>query len=590
MPFEYALVADFMFARPDFQPDIKGWNRLEGRPRNVDFERALRAEARDALWFLARQWQFGELQGEDAGSPIEARLVTARRSLHRYRPKAGPAVPYDPATPLEATVEREAPPFDLVTHRQVSQALFRLVGALADIEAVKLGLRQAYPLADADIEGYARDAETGRALLLSRPYLVNARTLLAAIGDGSFAATVNGLAGISAASRATVTAAGPVLASWFASLYDLAPAPTGDAWVAERLEYRFDCTIAAPDQTETVLAAGSYDDGELDWWAFDIDADAIGLGPETTPRPAETREVLSFIPVPVSFAGMPSPRLWEMEDRKTEFADIDSNTTDIAKILLTEFALVYANDWCLVPCETGVGSLTKVAGLVVTDVFGERLLIRPAGRGTDESWQTWRMFVLDTRTVGDVVEPELFLPPVTPKQMTGLTLEKVAFLRDEMANMAWAVEATVPSALGRGADGYRIANETAPPAPVPPPLAEGVEVRYELGADVPWNWRPFLPVHIDGSVRAIKLRRARMPGPDRPIRGRVLGVAGPYDLFEEEVPRAGAQVSLGFQRTRWTGGTVHLWLGRRATTGRGEGSSGLAFDQIRDPGDEKHIR
>ena len=87
MPFDYELVADLMLEAPLFQPEIKGWNRLEGRPRNVDFERALRAEARDPLWFLCRQWQFGELQGEDAGSPIEARLVTSQRRLHRYRAK-----------------------------------------------------------------------------------------------------------------------------------------------------------------------------------------------------------------------------------------------------------------------------------------------------------------------------------------------------------------------------------------------------------------------------------------------------------------------------------------------------------------------
>ena len=62
-----------------------------------------------------------------------------------------------------------------------------------------------------------------------------------------------------------------------------------------------------------------------------------------------------------------------------------------------------------------VGSLTTVAGLLVTDVFGERLLVQPAGRGTDEAWQNWRMFVLDTRAAGDVVEPRLFLPPATPK-------------------------------------------------------------------------------------------------------------------------------------------------------------------------------
>jgi len=31
---------------------VRGWNRLEGRPRSADFERSLRAEVRDPLWFL----------------------------------------------------------------------------------------------------------------------------------------------------------------------------------------------------------------------------------------------------------------------------------------------------------------------------------------------------------------------------------------------------------------------------------------------------------------------------------------------------------------------------------------------------------
>ena len=459
MPIEFNLVAELMLEPPLFRPEIKGWNRLEGRPRNVDFERALRAEARDPLWFLTRQWQFGEFQGEDAGSPIDARLVTSQQRLHRYRAKTAPAVPYDAATPLETTVEREAPPFDLVTHRQISQALFRLLGGLADAAVIKTALVGAYQLQADDLDGYADDPSTKQALLLGGAHLLSGRVLLTAIADGSFAATVNGFAGVAAASKTMVIAAGPTLATWFSELYAMPSATAGEAWVPERLEYNFACTVAAPGEAETVLAANAYDDGELDWWSFDIDGAADDLGPETSPRPAEQRDVLSFIPTPVSFAGMPSPRFWEIEDRKTEFADIDSTTTDIAKILLTEFALIYANDWCLVPCETAVGSLTRVAGLVVTDVFGEMLLVQPAGRGTDEAWQNWRMFVLDTRTVGDAVEPRLFVPPVTPKEMTGPPLERVVLLRDEMANMAWAVEATIPSAQGRGIDGYIVANE-----------------------------------------------------------------------------------------------------------------------------------
>ena len=55
-------------------PTITLWNRLEGRPRRHDFERALRAEIRDPLWLLTKQWQMGEFQGDDAGSPVFAKM------------------------------------------------------------------------------------------------------------------------------------------------------------------------------------------------------------------------------------------------------------------------------------------------------------------------------------------------------------------------------------------------------------------------------------------------------------------------------------------------------------------------------------
>jgi hypothetical protein len=51
-------------------PSITIWNRLEGRPIAEKFDRALKAEVRDALWMLTKQWQLGEFQGDDAGSPI----------------------------------------------------------------------------------------------------------------------------------------------------------------------------------------------------------------------------------------------------------------------------------------------------------------------------------------------------------------------------------------------------------------------------------------------------------------------------------------------------------------------------------------
>ena len=75
MPFRLEDAIAVMKPQLTFPPAVIGLNRLEGRPRTEQFDRALRAEVRDALWFLTRQWQFGEFRGEDAGSPIDVRTA-----------------------------------------------------------------------------------------------------------------------------------------------------------------------------------------------------------------------------------------------------------------------------------------------------------------------------------------------------------------------------------------------------------------------------------------------------------------------------------------------------------------------------------
>ncbi len=287
-----------------------------------------------------------------------------------------------------------------------------------------------------------------------------------------------------------------------------------------------------------------------------------------------------MLPAPVSFPGMPSHRFWEIENRKVEFGAITAGTTDIGKLLLTEFMLVYGNDWCIIPFEIDVGSLAETLGIVVSDVFGDHTLIRAAGRGTDEAWQRWTMFNLETLDAGDQPPPRLFLPPATPKLLEGPPLERVVFVRDEMANMCWAVERIVASAAGIGIEAEPYAESLAPPAPTPLPPAPDTPARYRLGTGAPRNWRPFVPVRVPGSQRSIRLQRARLPdAPPDPL-GEVINELAPYFINEEEVPRAGRMVVRSFQRTRWMDGRVVLWLGRRTLTGRGEGSSGLAFDTL----------
>ena len=130
------------------------------------------------------------------------------------------------------------------------------------------------------------------------------------------------------------------------------------------------------------------------------------------------------------------------------------------------------------------------------------------------------------------------------------------------------------------------------------PVANDVDVnamfRYTLANTVPENWIPFIPVHTDSANRQIKLQRASMPrlfnsefSHVRPLTQLLRnGIedndeqSASYFINEEEVPRAGVQLTATFQRTRWYNGTVINWYGYRKQVGRGEGSSGLYYDRV----------
>jgi hypothetical protein len=223
----------------------------------------------------------------------------------------------------------------------------------------------------------------------------------------------------------------------------------------------------------------------------------------------------------------------------------------------------------------------------VTDVFGARRWITPAGSGTAHDWQQWSMF-----GVGD--QTGMLLPPGTPKVANGPELEEVALARDENANLVWGIEQTVRLATGESRSGAEVAAETLafrrrlhPPAPAGDPRAP---VAYEVMNSVPENWIPFIPVHVPGDNRSVQLQRAAMPSAvdATPVRPRTallregLDAGHPYFVNEEEVPVTGTRLTAAYNRTRTRTGQVVVWLTVQRDTGRGERSSGLAFDLLTD--------
>jgi len=282
MPFALKAVAVDLGIPFTPAPLVRGWNRLEGRPRAEDFERALRAEARDAMWFLARQWQFLELRAEDAGSPIDARVAIRQTALARFSTRGAPAQDFPADLPLESTVEREAPPFDRVTLLQVYRAFGKaLPAALTNAERGQIlgQMRIAYPLHPLDLDG-VDDDESRQLAALTDSQLFDARTFISqARPGGIFKARVDNEFGLSAPLVAAAKNAGDAVSIWFQSLYLAPPSakPADYAWVPEQLEYQFACGTE-PGPGQTVLDGSGYASGRLDWYAVDVAADGTRLG------------------------------------------------------------------------------------------------------------------------------------------------------------------------------------------------------------------------------------------------------------------------------------------------------------------------
>jgi hypothetical protein len=557
-------------------PTITAYNRLEARPRAHDFTRSLRAEVRDALWMITRQWQLGELQAEDAGSPIDVRLLTRKRTPDRVQLGSSDVQPYDDTIPLEAIVERERVPFTHALRVQAAQYFLRLHSPALRTKYLTR-YKRAFPLPDPDLRGQIDGANL---YVATQRHAFDGVQALASIANDTFATTVPIDSGDASDMQPVIDA----FRAWFGRQYTQPSENTPVVWDPARLTYA--AMVAAPgdDGQQVVLAAPRYGGGRLDWQSFEVDPNASPIIMEGSPS-APREEVISFLPVTATFKGMPSPRFWEMEERQVNFGALEAQTTDHLLLVFAELGLVYGNDWFVVPYVLPVNTLCEVRGFVVTDVFGDRTLIRAADEGDDNSWQRWSLFNLSNLGQVGSYNRQFFLPATARAMLESDPLEQVDFIRDEMANMVWAIEDVIPDATGRGINGHDAADKTGVLAA--PIVNSPAAIRYLLGTTVPENWIPFIPVQRPGSAQDIAFQRAAMPQMGVPPRDviRAKGVllnepSLPWFVNEEEIPVAGTLVTRSYQRVRWYDGRTYVWIGRRRETGRGVGSSNLRFDQI----------
>lgn len=563
-------------------PSITYWNRIEPRPRTSKVTEALAAKVRDPMWLFTRQWQLGEFRGEDAGSAAFVQTATRVSQLDRWSVGSEKPKILDPAVPLEAAILNEG--FNLsdfsisVELGQVfEEALERLGrGELVD------KFRETYPLAP-EFNKHDRDAQRFLEVVTRR----GTDGLALHLASESAAPNLPDRPVLEANDLTAVKDALTHLRSWVQDTIGLLSSKDSIAWNPERLEYKMRLSGRDPDGGNLILSGHPDRGGRFEWFAFDVQERAAPPGG----LPAKVKRVQrSSLPSNVTFSGMPRARWWAFESSVLNPEAIRPEKREIGKLVVLDFMLVHSNDWYLVPIRLDVGSVSSIESLVVVDVFGVATSVERADRLSRAAGQRWTMFSTafeKTNSLGDF----LYLPPTAgPTILKGESLETVKFVRDEMANMAWAIESVVENRIGEPWVGYQKALTAQSSTTSSDPSSEtGSELKYRIQTSVPENWTPLVPVALDNTGRRIALQRAVLlqsgtelqpPGPVGRILNPTLFSKGQYQIAEEEISRLGVRVERIVNRARWTDGTTHLWISRLKNSGIGEEQSGLIFDSV----------
>src|SRR5262245_14842313 len=335
--------------------------RLEPQSISGDPRPGADAVVADALWMIGRQWQLGELLGEDVGSPVSVRVERS----------ALPITAWAPAGRTDGT-DREvsAPQWSPWPQGAILDELVEHVPR-AGVEGglrwrAETGAQLAEMLREA---GHADAAEQ---LLVDHPLTLEddptdpggrldpaAQRLFVALSgtvpDGGAARTA-----LEAGEPAWVTDAGDpdgtraIAAEW---LMWVSGSPGGGAWTTARLEHRFQLRFGHGDDS-VVLQAAAFGSGSARWHHFEwlkdasveLESDADLPAPE-----AEPPDIM--LATPLRYPGMPADRYWQLEEGSVDVSAIEAQPSDLARLCLAEFALVSGDDWLVIPVDGKAGAV-----------------------------------------------------------------------------------------------------------------------------------------------------------------------------------------------------------------------------------------
>ena len=610
----------------------KSWIRLEPDSYSSDCVKGVQASLHDPQWLLSRQWVLGEFEGEDASSIIYAKIDESHESINKIR-IGDQNIIYDQEYPLEVYVERtnleianidEPGTLILDLEKRMKLGLYfkkqfylkiktllneddlnNLHNFLASSRGFNFTLstdqEKFEPEITSDFISVLKDRIIDIYQLFDKPNFIDlVEDKLKAFFE------VPTLNSNQILIRDAIKSAYENLIIWWrgsgtSKPFFEKPDPETSTWDPKKLEYDFTIQFGKDDACLLCDAKG-YREDCLSWYSF-----VVGESHQDFELSETTEDPIVIAAKHLKIPGQPEKRFFNFEDGKVNFAEIKPKITDLATLLLIQFSFVQSADWYMIPFPMKIGSISKIQKFTVIDTFGDEKEVKLAGYTSYEKeildneleWDSWNAFMLSKAYLDNNRRNTqyFFLPPVISDYDLGVPHEEIKFLRDETANLTWAIEKKYRTLYGETINGYdhyfyhlnRLLKQTEDESAE---LILNGALKYTFMTSIPWNWIPFIPVHASELVpghekdyKQIVYRRAALLNPllGTPIKpnSRLLNeVQIRYYVDESIIPRTGIIYTEQFQRTAWFTGREFLWLGRKKRVGTGEGSSGLRFDTI----------
>ena len=567
---------------------LPSWWRLESRSRRDDFDEGLQARTADPLWYITRQWQFGELQAEDAATICKVKLeYETEQVTHLALGKSQTYNEIPLQFPLELLVEQEPVAWTWRMRIRAGQQFERYIRETLDpsehdIENIINDLYTRYPILIEELEDNI-DFASKRLVTMLAQRAIHGENLW------------NNIYTL----PAELSEARDKLKIWYDALYARPGGSGNQAWQPKSLDYQF----KVKTERDTELASEHYRNGDLEWYTSNH------LTEKTRSFEEEDRtQVLdNLMPNRITFGGGPDPRWWNMEDSKVNLADLDTAKSELIKTIFIDFALIHGDDWFVVPLNLPIGSLTHMKAVTTTDVFGVEMVIENARLNDRDPLKRWDVFSLaqNNNPRLNAENDYLYIPYSSGFREESEALEEINFLRDEQANMVFGIEKTMLNAWGKPVSVFEYYIEQSRLREIEQSVATDAEndsndtgtgetdkphLYYKLSTKVPKNWIPYIAEKIDmpGNLSQIFMKQARLPDVTESFTDDPFAIPEPLsqiliesiELNEEAIPRSGLKVKVNAQRLRWIDGKTYVWIGRKVLHANRERASGLEFDVV----------